>query len=33
VARWSFNGAAVLGFDSAPRGEEMKGRDQERKCR
>jgi hypothetical protein len=33
VARWSFNGAAVFSFDSAPRGGETKGRDQERKCR
>jgi hypothetical protein len=30
---WSFNGAAVSGFDSAPRGGETKGCDRERKCR
>jgi hypothetical protein len=33
VAQWSFNGVAVSGFDLAPRGGEMKGRDQGKKCR
>jgi hypothetical protein len=33
VAGRSFNGVAVLGFDSAPRGGETKGWDRERKCR
>jgi hypothetical protein len=33
AARWSFNGAAVSGFDSAPMGGETKGWDRERKCR
>jgi hypothetical protein len=33
VAWWSFNGVAVLGFDSARRGGEMKRRYWERKCR
>jgi hypothetical protein len=33
VAWWSFNGVAVSGFDSAPRGGEMKRRYWERKGR
>jgi hypothetical protein len=33
MARWSFNGAVVSGFDSALRGGETKGQDRERKCR
>jgi hypothetical protein len=33
MARWSFNEAAVSGFDSALRGGKTKGWDQERKCR
>jgi hypothetical protein len=33
VAGRSFNGVAVLGFDSAPRGGETKGWDRERKSR